>query len=138
MSKFYPGHAIAVVRALKSSPWAAAGGKGAEIRPKPIPAGSGSVSNASAVSPMTALKALGVDVTYCEGTDLHAAKKAAKARRAPRAHPTHASPDSGPSDTRAVLCLRLPPTVESKIKSSCCSFDRAFAEQWPAFLRAAR
>jgi len=41
--------------------------------------GSGSVSNASAVSPMTALKARGVDVTYCEGTDVHAAKKAAKA-----------------------------------------------------------
>ena len=29
-----PGHSIAVVRALKSSLWATAGGNGAEIRPK--------------------------------------------------------------------------------------------------------
>ena len=28
-----PGHAITAVRALKSSPWAMAGGKGAELRP---------------------------------------------------------------------------------------------------------
>ena len=34
-----PGHSIAAVRELKSSLWATAGGKGAEIRPNPTLAG---------------------------------------------------------------------------------------------------
>ena len=34
-----PGHSIAAVRELKSSLWATAGGKGAEIRPKSTLAG---------------------------------------------------------------------------------------------------
>ena len=36
MLQVIPGHAIAAVRELKSSLWDTAGGKGAEIRPKPM------------------------------------------------------------------------------------------------------